>query len=202
MRKLFCTFVWCWLALALVGIAQADVIFITKNKPQPNEQNITFDSSQIGTTITGYSKQTVHEYDFSSETNLLKVVAHGQAQIFDADGGSLYDIFVTSPDLYFHDFIVDLNDAKGSIFNVTVATNDGIFPFQFTGKNGSNFLTIIATNGESIQWIDFQSDQGWKVFKQPRVSETAPGNTPEPSSLLLLGSGVLGLGGLIRRFRM
>jgi len=84
---------------------------------------------------------------------------------------------------------------------VTVTLNDGsTATLQYGDKNGDNFLTITTTPGEEISSITITSATGFLDLKQPRVSGIS-GVTiiPEPSSLLLLASGLVDIAGVVRR---
>jgi len=79
--------------------------------------------------------------------------------------------------------------------------NDGsTATLQYGDKNGDNFLTITTTPGEEISSITITSATGFLDLKQPRVSGIS-GVTiiPEPSSLLLLASGLVDIAGVVRR---
>lgn len=184
-------------AAFFAGVARADIVFELKNDPQPGEENILFQMNQSGQDLTGYTQKSNVQTLFHSDVNMLQTQGIGQAQIVNQNGGNLNDILFSAPGYTFTDFIVDLNKADGSLINLTVNASDGTFTDQFTGGNGQNFVTILAKNGETINSIDFQSDGGWQTFKQPRVSGLAP--VPEPGSLVMMGTGVLGVAGLLRR---
>lgn len=68
-----------------------------------------------------------------------------------------------------------------------------------TGSNWTEFTFSETGTGSDSITFNFQDNPGWIGLDNVSVSGSAPGTVPEPSSLLLLGSGVLGLGGVIRR---
>jgi hypothetical protein len=85
--------------------------------------------------------------------------------------------------------VSDYSLISGLPSNSGTQTYDGQSPFDFTGTTGSyDFLLIYNSN--YLQPSDLQSNID---------SGTAPSPTPEPSSLILLGTGVLGAAGMFRR---
>ncbi|HLI64669.1 MAG TPA: PEP-CTERM sorting domain-containing protein [Terriglobales bacterium] len=68
-----------------------------------------------------------------------------------------------------------------------------------TGANWSQFtFTETGTGSDSITF-SFQDNPGWMALDNVSVTQQSGATVPEPSSFILLGSGVLGLGGIIRR---
>ncbi len=68
-----------------------------------------------------------------------------------------------------------------------------------TGANWTQFtFTETGTGSDTIQF-SFRDDPAYIALDNVVVMQTGGGTTPEPSSLLLLGSGLLTVGGVIRR---
>jgi len=186
--------------LVLIASAYADAVFTLGNSPQqPGEQNILFQLDQTGTTIEGFTNQSHTLAQYSSTTDTLMGTG-GQSDL-DAVDGAINDVTFTVTGHTFSDFIFNADEplADGDLV-VHVTTNDNTFTFNYGIAHGENFLTITTTNGEVIDNVTIDSAAGFTGLKQPRVSGVSGvGVVPEPSSMMLLGSGVLGLAYSLRR---
>ena len=126
-----------------------------------------------------------------------------------ANGGSYGDLiinpFVGGPG------VCALCTGGASTITVNAITSGGVIeaPVTFTGLtlgNGNNFLTIVATVGESIVSTSIVAPGGFDDLRQPRISGPflgpggPSGTVPEPATYMLLLSG-LGLIALGVKFR-
>jgi hypothetical protein len=67
-----------------------------------------------------------------------------------------------------------------------------------TGVNYTEFSFAVTGTGSDTITFNGRDDPQWMALDNISVSQSS-GTTPEPSSLLLLGSGLLAVGGVIRR---
>lgn len=203
MRYLFSTLCVALIALAGVQPAHATITFTLGNNPQSGEENVLFGAPETGNPINGTTNQSGVLVQFTSTTDTLVQKAQGQADIF-AQDGLLQNITVTTPGGSYTDLIINPMNGSGTA-TVTVTDN---FNQQFTYDlgNGQNFLTIVASSGETIvsTTIDDPSPNGWLDFKQPRISGATglPGPVPEPTTIAMALTGLIPIGLIqLRRLR-
>lgn len=177
---------------ALNGVAQATVVFTPGNNPQPDEENVIFETSQTGTTITGDTNQSNTQVRFTS-TESLSTHGNGQASLVATDGNPITGtVTFTVPGHTFDDYIFDPMHGTGTA-TVTAVATDGTFTDSISLGNGQNFLTITTTGGETISSVAISAPGGFATYDQPRVSGLAA--VPAP----LIGHGLpvlLAVGGL------
>ena len=193
------------MVVAIVGIASVktckadNVTFTIGNNPQPNEENIMLNTGTSGASVFGTTNQSNIMVQFSSITDSLTEPANGQARVEPVDG-LLNNITISIPGGSFGDLIVNPFFGSGTATVTAVSTTNVTSTFSYALGNGQNFLTIIDTNG-TLSSVTISAPGGFQDLRQPRISgaQLVTEAVPESATLLLLGSGLLGLGWSLRK---
>jgi hypothetical protein len=197
-------------AVLLPAVSWADIMFISGNNPQPGEENVLLNQGETGPIVTGSTNQShIGVNFFSPAGQTLTIPANGQARIEATSGGSQVALNQI-------DFALASGNFTDAIFNmhiggtvgtpdqnaqITVTDNFGVsFSNLFPLGNGENFVTVVASNGESIVNIDilYHEGVGFTDLRQVRISGAGPTVPDSASTLCLLFLSLIGLFGLNR----
>ena len=192
--------------------AQASIIFFDGPGEVQPEENLLFNGDGTfpgpGMTVRGRTNQTDTIFNLIGMENLV-TPSNGPARVEDEEGTGFVSLLVDAldSDVFYTEFEANLNAEANGVANITVTDDSGtVFNFSFNvNGGGQNFFGLQAIDGQLIDTV-LISTVGVELqdVRQIRLGgvtdgDNPPDNAPEPTTLALLGFGLIGAGYVRRR---